>query len=187
MQGRLEEVAAVLVEFYEGADHGAKPALNERLGDMRSRANAWRDALWWLGATADLGATPATYAVKRALRALSNANAKSRLFDFAVFSAEFRAKLCDRLLDALLDRRHDLLCDDLAAVLHALAAADLDGFFGSFVPAKLQNAPGLDDAQRRAVLAGWGRAPDAPSFVANLNDAVNDVAFYRLQNLHAME
>ena len=127
------------------------------------------------------------HAVKRALRALSNANAKSRLFDFAVFSAEFRAKLCDRLLDALLDRRHDLLCDDLAAVLHALAAADLDGFFGSFVPAKLQNAPGLDDAQRRAVLAGWGRAPDAPSFVANLNDAVNDVAFYRLQNLHAME
>ena len=63
MQGRLEEVAAVLIEFYEGADHGAKPALNERLGDMRSRANAWRDALWWLGATADLGATPATYYV----------------------------------------------------------------------------------------------------------------------------
>ena len=127
------------------------------------------------------------HAVKKALNALKDANAKSRLFDFGPFSERWRATFCDRLLDALLDKRHDLLADDLATVLHALASADLAGFFANFVPSKLANTTGLDDAQRRAVLLNWKPTDDAPSFVANLNDAVNDVAFFRLQNMHAME
>ena len=57
MQQRISEVASVLVEFYESGDHSRKPLLNEQLGDMRSRAGAWRDALWWIANTPDMGAT----------------------------------------------------------------------------------------------------------------------------------
>lgn len=57
VQARLAEVAEVLVDFYDGSDTTRKPLLNEQLGDMRSRAGAWRDALWWIQNTMDMGAT----------------------------------------------------------------------------------------------------------------------------------
>ena len=63
LQQRLESWAALLVEFYEGKDPAAKAALNERLGDERSRAAAWRDALCWLGPARDLDGAGAAYYV----------------------------------------------------------------------------------------------------------------------------
>ena len=47
--------------------------------------------------------------------------------------------------------------------LHRLAAPDLAGFFGSFLPQRIASLDGLDDAQKRAVL--WPRADDRPSFI----------------------
>jgi hypothetical protein len=78
-----------------------------------------------------------------------------------------------------------LLGDEAAALLHRLAAPDLAGFFGSFLPQRIASLDGLDDAQKRAVL--WPRADDRPSFIRGLKDAAADVAYYRLVNTSAME
>ena len=123
--------------------------------------------------------------VEASLAALSDADQKRRMFDFAPFVERWRAPLCDALLGALLDGRHALLGDEAAALLHRLAAPDLAGFFGSFLPQRIASLEGLDDGQKRAVL--WARADDRPSFIRGLKDAAADVAYYRLVNTSAME
>jgi len=123
--------------------------------------------------------------VEASLAALRDADEKRRLFDFAPFVERWRAPLCDALLGALLDGRHALLGDEAAALLHRLAAPDLAGFFGSFLPQRIASLEGLDDGQKRAVL--WARADDRPSFIRGLKDAAADVAYYRLVNTSAME
>ena len=123
--------------------------------------------------------------VEASLSALRDADEKRRLFDFQPFVERWRAPLCDALLGALLDGRHALLGDEAAALLHRLAAPDLAGFFGSFLPQRIASLDGLDDAQKRAVL--WARADDRPSFIRGLKDAAADVAYYRLVNTSAME
>ena len=123
--------------------------------------------------------------VEASLSALRDADEKRRLFDFAPFVERWRAPLCDALLGALLDGRHALLGDEAAALLHRLAAPDLAGFFGSFLPQRIASLDGLDDGQKRAVL--WARADDRPSFIRGLKDAAADVAYYRLVNTSAME
>eukprot|EP00629_Pelagomonadales_sp_RCC1024_P005593 CAMPEP_0119263456 /NCGR_PEP_ID=MMETSP1329-20130426/2856_1 /TAXON_ID=114041 /ORGANISM="Genus nov. species nov., Strain RCC1024" /LENGTH=92 /DNA_ID=CAMNT_0007263159 /DNA_START=112 /DNA_END=387 /DNA_ORIENTATION=- len=62
-QQRLAEWAALLVEFYEGKDHAAKPAIDAQLKNLRGRAAAWRDALWWFANQANLEDTTAAYYV----------------------------------------------------------------------------------------------------------------------------
>ena len=123
--------------------------------------------------------------VEASLAALRDADEKRRLFDFQPFVERWRAPLCDALLGALLDGRHALLGDEAAALLHRLAAPDLAGFFGSFLPQRIASLEGLDDGQKRAVL--WARADDRPSFIRGLKDAAADVAYYRLVNTSAME
>ncbi|CAH0378767.1 unnamed protein product [Pelagomonas calceolata] len=123
--------------------------------------------------------------VEASLSALRDADEKRRLFDFQPFVERWRAPLCDALLGALLDGRHALLGDEAAALLHRLAAPDLAGFFGSFLPQRIASLEGLDDGQKRAVL--WARADDRPSFIRGLKDAAADVAYYRLVNTSAME
>ena len=118
--------------------------------------------------------------VEASLSALADADAKRRLFDFPPFVERWRAPLCDALLGALLDGRHALLGDEAAALLHRLAAPDMAGFFGAFLPQRIAALDGLDEAQRRAVL--WPRADDRPSFITGLKDAAADVAHYRLVN-----
>ena len=152
-----------------------------------ARASTHFHALCELLCTAAGGKDLPPHAVRGALAALAEADAKSRLFDFPAFASRWRAALCDALLGCLLDRRHALLADEMAATLYALAKPDLHGFFGSFLPAKLAAAEGLDDAQRRALLDAWTPAADAPTFSARVRDAVSDVAHYRLLNTHAME
>ena len=61
------------------------------------------------------------------------------------------------------------------------------GFFAAFVPAKIEALAGLDPAQKRKIRADWRPADDPPTFTAHLRDAVNDVAYNRLLNAHAME
>ena len=151
------------------------------------RAAAHFHALLDLLAFGVAGVDLPPHAVAAAVRALRTADAKSRLFDFGPFSERWRAVFCDRLLDALLEKRHDLLADDLAAVLFALAKPDLPGFFAAFVPAKIEALAGLDPAQKRKIRADWRPADDPPTFTAHLRDAVNDVAYNRLLNAHAME
>jgi hypothetical protein len=119
------------------------------------------------------------HVVQSAVATLRAADAASRLFDLPAFAQRWRAAFADALMDALFERRHDLLADDLAAALHAVAKADMAAFFSAFIPAKLSRLQGLDDAQRGAVLQGWAPAEDLPSFVASVRDAVADVSFHR--------
>jgi len=70
-------------------------------------------------------------------------------------------------------------------LLHRLAAPDMAGFFGAFLPQRIAALDGLDETQKRAVL--WPRADDRPSFCRGLKDAAADVAHYRLVNTSAME
>ena len=92
------------------------------------------------------------------------------------------ARFLTVLIQALLHRSHDLLRDDIATTVHSLAAVDLAAFCERFVPALLQDTPGLDAQQRMTLAELLAEEGDLPTFCADLQRFVSDLRYYKLVN-----
>ena len=93
-------------------------------------------------------------------------NKQRRLYSSAIFSPT-REAFVTTLMDIQLDDTHRPLHDAARAELYAMAAVDMRGFLGAFLPqylGKLSAASGVDTASFATSFASVGESCGAPAF-----------------------
>lgn len=116
------------------------------------------------------------------LNALEALNQKWKLYHKAPFRDGMLPQFVQVLLQCLVTRSHDLLRDEVHAVLHNMAAVNFDTFYGSLLPAFLASCEGIDPHQRRTLVHGLKRERDLPSFAQSLQNLINDLRYYHTCN-----
>ena len=89
--------------------------------------------------------SPDIASTKQACGFLSKLDQKRRLFETPFFLHSFRTQYLNVVLTLLLKMFHNILRDDLVALLFSIAATNWDIFYGEFLPQYVgENCRGLD-------------------------------------------
>lgn len=176
----LEVCRRLLVDqwaaFVVSANDGGRATATKRFRDDRAAANF--DSLLDLVLAGCRGVDLTSFCVRRALLVLKDSNAAHRLYDFPPFALKWRAPLAHALFDALLERRHDSIADDLIQTLLDLAKPNHHQLFANFLPNKLASI-NMTDQQRSYILDNLLRDNDAAAFPAKLQDTITDLHHFR--------
>lgn len=117
-------------------------------------------------ASAQGNARPPPDVLRAVLDAARMLNKQRRLYSSAIFSPT-REAFVTTLMDIQLDDTHRPLHDAARAELYAMAAVDMRGFLGAFLPqylGKLSAASGVDTASFATSFASVGESCGAPAF-----------------------
>ena len=119
---------------------------------------------------------------KKSLLVLESLNTKYRLYQKSLFQTTMLASFLQVLLNALIQKSHDLLQEEIIQAIYSMVSSNFDGFFSQFVPNYLMNINDLTDNQKSQLHQNYKRHQDIPSFTTSLQQFTGDIRY--LQNVN---
>lgn len=116
------------------------------------------------------------------LQALENLNSKWKLYHKDIFKELMLSQFLNVLLQALVQKSHDLLQEEIGITIYNMAAVNFNAFYSTFLLQFLQNCNSLDDSQKSLLSHNFKVEMDLPSFTRGIHRLVNDLRYYRLCN-----
>ena len=113
------------------------------------------------------------------LKRLEQLHDKRQLYGRQEFAEHLRLPFLRTLFTTLLRRSHALLQDEILVTIHSIAAVDFDHFHQQCLVPLLAEATGLTDVQKQALLDGFSKERDVPTFTACAQAFVADFCFYQ--------
>uniref|UniRef100_F6YTY3 Exportin-6 n=1 Tax=Ciona intestinalis TaxID=7719 RepID=F6YTY3_CIOIN len=122
---------------------------------------------------------------KQVLDTLEDLNSKQKLYEKLYFMLSEEGVLfqfVNVLIQALLNKTHNLLQEEICTAVFNMSSVDLDYFHSNFLQQFLQHAEGVTADQKHSLYSAFKPERDAPSFTSRLLLFVNDLRFFKLSN-----
>nr|XP_039249816.1 exportin-6-like [Styela clava] len=119
------------------------------------------------------------------LNALDNLNLKQKLYEkiYKLLADEnILFQFITVLIQALVQKSHDLLKEEIYSTTWNMAEVDFDIFYNKFLPQFLRNLDGITPGQKDTLYKSFNKESDQPSFVLCLQNFVNDLRYFYLCN-----
>ena len=113
------------------------------------------------------------------LETVSLLNTQKKLFHKAVFRSVLLPEYLDVLVRVLCAKSHDLLSDEIRAVVYDLAAVDFQTFFAGFLPGFLKAVEGVAEEAKQELAGRFTLDTDVPTFMRNLADFAGDIYYHQ--------
>jgi hypothetical protein len=115
---------------------------------------------------------------KQNLSALETLNKKHKLYSKVQFREHMLHPLLRVLLEALVNKSHNLLQEEICLGVYSMAAVHFPSYHQQFILQYLSSVEGLSDTHRSLLAQQYKMVEDLPSFVLNLQQFVNDLRCY---------
>lgn len=119
------------------------------------------------------------------LYALDTLNQKQKLYEkiYKLLADEsILFQFITVLIQALVQKSHDLLREEIYSTTWSMAHVDLDIFYNRFLPQFLRQLDGITPGQKDTLYKNFKKESDQPSFVLSLQNFVNDLRYFHLCN-----
>lgn len=119
---------------------------------------------------------------KKSIEVLESVNTKYHLYQKALFQSTMLSSFLQVLLNALIQKSHNLLQEEIVQAVHSMVCSNFDAFFAQFVPHFLMNLDGLTDHQKSQLHQNLQRHQDIPSFSSSLQQFIGDLRYCQIIN-----
>ncbi|XP_078489385.1 exportin-6 [Ciona intestinalis] len=122
---------------------------------------------------------------KQVLDTIEDLNSKQKLYEklhFMLSEEGVLFQFVNVLIQALLNKTHNLLQEEICTAVFNMSSVDLDYFHSNFLQQFLQHAEGVTADQKNSLYSAFKPERDAPSFTSRLLLFVNDLRFFKLSN-----
>ncbi|KAL5473099.1 hypothetical protein EMCRGX_G027544 [Ephydatia muelleri] len=119
---------------------------------------------------------------KENLEHLQQLNSKHNLYSKFQFRTTLLYPFLNLLMQALVQRSHDILQDEICQCLYSMASVDFSFYYGHFVPKFLETVEGLTEEQQATLVLNYRVVEDMPSFVQNVCQFTSDLRYFLILN-----